>query len=97
MENVVPLFRRSNINGTRSEQGRCNLAAKTSMAASNDKLARATAELSRQFDAMETAFETVDEAETRTRLKQSIKQSREALMKTMLKLSQQIEAVLVSA
>jgi hypothetical protein len=66
------------------------------MSASNVKLIHAAAELSRQFDAIETAIETVEDAETRARLKQSAKQSRETLLKAMLKLSQQIEAIILN-
>jgi hypothetical protein len=57
------------------------------------QLVHAAKDLSKQFDAIENAIDTIDDAETRTRLKQSTKLSRETLSKAMLKLSQQIRKV----
>jgi hypothetical protein len=45
-------------------------------------------ELSRQFDAIQSAIDTIDDAETRIRLKQSTILSQEALLNAMLHLSQ---------
>jgi hypothetical protein len=61
--------------------------------ASSAQLVHAANDLSKQFDAIENAIDTIDDAETRTRLKQSTKLSRETLSKAMLKLSQQIRKV----
>jgi hypothetical protein len=61
--------------------------------ASRALLVHAAKDLSRQFYAIENAIDTLDDAETRTRLKQSAKLSRDALLKAMLNLSQQIQKV----
>jgi hypothetical protein len=49
--------------------------------------------LSRQYDAVECAINTIGDAETRTRLKQSTKLSQDALLNAMLDMSQQISKV----
>jgi hypothetical protein len=58
--------------------------------ASSTQLAHTVKELSKHFDATENAIDAIDDTETRNRLKQSTKLSRETLTKAMLELSRQI-------
>jgi hypothetical protein len=58
------------------------------MLGSGARLIHLAKSLSRDFDAIESALDTIGDAETRTRLKQSIELSRDALLKAMLDLSQ---------
>jgi hypothetical protein len=64
-----------------------------SMLESGARLIDIAKALSRQFDEVESAINTIGDAETRTRLKQSTKLSQDALLKAMLDLSQQIGKV----
>jgi hypothetical protein len=93
MGNVIRLFARRNDEFAPSEPETCFSTASTSILASSAQLVHAAKDLSKQFDAIENAIDTIDDAETRTRLKQSTKLSRETLSKAMLKLSQQIRKV----
>ena len=61
--------------------------------ASRATLGHVVRELSKQFDAIENAINTIDDTETRNRFRQSTKLSRETLSEAMLKLSQQIETL----
>jgi hypothetical protein len=63
--------------------------------ASTGQLGDAVKELSKQFEAIETAIDTIDCTETRNRLKESTKLSRETLSKALLKQSQQIGNLLI--
>jgi ATP-dependent Clp protease ATP-binding subunit ClpA len=56
-------------------------------------LVHAAKDLSRQFDAIENAIDTIDDVEIRTRLKHSAKLSRATRLKAMLNLSNQIQKV----
>jgi hypothetical protein len=91
MNNVVPLFVRKNAEIVLSEAETCISTAMTSCLASRATLGHVVRELSKQFDASENAINTIDDTETRNRLRQSTKLSRETLSEAMLKLSQQIE------
>ncbi len=65
-------------------------AAKASMLDSGARLVHIAKELSRQFDAVESAIDTIGDAKTRTRMKQSMKLSQDALLEAMLTLSHRI-------
>jgi hypothetical protein len=90
MGNVIRLFARRSDELAPSEPETCFSTASTSILASSAQLAHAASDLSKQFDAIENAIDTIHDAETRARLKQSTKLSRETLSKAMLKLSQEI-------
>ena len=90
MNNVVPLFARKNAEIVHSEPEAPIATAVTSIFASTGQLGHAVKELSKQFEAIENAIDTIDDTETRNRLKESTKLSRETLSKALLKLSQQI-------
>jgi hypothetical protein len=93
MGNVIRLFARRNDEFAPSEPKTCFSTASTSILASSAQLVHVAEDLSKQFDAIKNAIDTIDDAETRTRLKQFTKLSQEALSKAMLNLSQQIQKV----
>jgi hypothetical protein len=93
MGNAIRLLTRRNSDFSPSEPETCVSTATTSILASRAKLVHAAKDLSRQFDAIENAIDTIDDAKTRTRLKQSAKLSRNTLLKAMVNLSQQIQKV----
>jgi hypothetical protein len=90
MANVIRLSTRRNGDITASEPETPVATAKTSMLESGARLIDIAKELSRQFDAVENAINTIGDAEARTRLKQSTKLSRDALLEALLDLSQRI-------
>jgi hypothetical protein len=65
-------------------------AATTSMLASGARLVDLAKILSREFGAIESAIDTIGDAETRKQLKQSIESSQDAMLKAMLDLSRHI-------
>jgi hypothetical protein len=90
MNNVVRLFDRENVEPVLSEPERIVTAA-TNVLAASAELDHAVKELSKRFDAIENAIASIgDDAETRSRLKQSTKLSREALLRAVLQLTQEI-------
>jgi hypothetical protein len=90
MNNVVPLFARKNAEIVLSESEICISTAVTNILALTRRLGHTVKELSKQFEAIEAAIDTIDDTETRNRLKESTELSRETLSKAVLKLSQQI-------
>jgi hypothetical protein len=67
--------------------------ATTSISTSDMQIVFAAKELSRQFDAIENAIDALHDSAARTRLRQSTKQSRDALLKELHNLSRQIQSV----
>jgi predicted ATPase len=90
MNKVVPLFAKKNAEILLSELETRIVTAVTSILAATGKLGYAVEDLSKQFEAIETAIDTVDDTETQNRLKELTKLSRETLSRALLKQSQQI-------
>ena len=90
MNNVIKLSAQKNAEIVLSEPGTRIAAAVTSVLALNEQMSRKVKDLSKHFDSIENAIDTIDDTETRTRLRESINLSREAMSKAMLKLSRQI-------
>jgi hypothetical protein len=90
MNNVIRLFAQKNVEIVLPEQDTRIAPALTNVLASSEQLGHKVKELTEQFDAFENAIDTIEDTETRTRLRESIKQSRETLLKAMLQLTQQI-------
>jgi hypothetical protein len=89
MNNVVRLFDRQNVETVLSEPERI-LTAVTNILAASTELDHAVKELSKRFDAIENAIASIDNVETRSRLKQSSRLSRETLFGATLQLTQVI-------
>jgi hypothetical protein len=96
MDNVVRLFDRRTTETIRSEHDAGIRRALKSLSASQEKLDCVVNRLSRQFDAIDSVIETVDDAGTRIRFKQSVRLNQETLSKALLKLTQQIETLAYS-
>lgn len=90
MGNVIPLFAPKNAEMVVSESETCIAAAVARILTSSAQLDHAVNDLSEHFDSIEKAIDTIDDTETRTRLQESTKLSRETLLNAMRKLSQQI-------
>ena len=88
--NVIRLFARKSAGIVLSEPEIRIATAVTTVLASRAQLHRRLKELSKHFDAIENAIDTIEHMETRTRLRESIKLSREAMSKAALQLTQQI-------
>jgi hypothetical protein len=93
MPNVIRLLTRRNGDISRSEPETGVSTAPAGILASGAQLVHTAKDLTRQFDAIESAIDTIGDVETRTRLKKSIKLSQNALLKAMLVLSQQIQKI----
>jgi hypothetical protein len=94
MNNVIRLFAQKNVEIVHSEPETRVAAAVTSVLASSAQLGRAVKELSKHSDEIEKSIDAIDDTETRSRLKQSTKLSRETLSKAILRLSRQIGKLL---
>jgi hypothetical protein len=94
VNNVIKLFARKNAEIVLAEPETLVAAAVTKFLAMNEQLNRKVKELSKHFDSIENAIETIEDTETRTRLRESIKRSRESFLEATLKLSRQIRTVL---
>jgi|SRR5450631_743476 hypothetical protein len=90
MNNVVPLFARKNAEIVLSESETRISTAVTNILASIIRLGHTLNELSKQFEAIEIASDTIIDMETRNRLKKSAELNREMLSKAVLELSPQI-------
>jgi chromosome segregation ATPase len=88
--NVIRLFARKGAGIVLSEPETRIATAVTTVLASSAQLDHTLKELSKHFDTIENAIDSIDDAETRNRLKQSTNLSRETLSEAMLKLSRQI-------
>jgi hypothetical protein len=91
MTNVVRLFATKNDETASLDPERSLDSTIERFLAASAELRLAVEELSNRFDAIEKAIDTIDDADTRTRLRQSIALSRETLLMATLKLSQEIE------
>jgi uncharacterized phage infection (PIP) family protein YhgE len=90
MNNVIQLFAQKNVEVVLSDAETSIATSFTSVLASSVQLAHTVKELSNHFDAIENAIDAIDDTETRNRLNQSTKLSRETLTKAMLELFRQI-------
>jgi hypothetical protein len=90
MGDVIRLFARRDGDVPPSEPETSVSAATTSMLGSGARLIHLAKRLSRDFNAVENALDTIGDVQTRTLLKQSIELSRDALLKAILDLSQHI-------
>ena len=90
MNNVIRLFARENAEIARFAPEAHSSTAVAEILASSARLGDISKALLKHFDAIEKAIETIDDTETRNRLKQSTKLKREALSNAMGELSQQI-------
>jgi hypothetical protein len=90
MSNVIKLFVPKNVEIAPSEPEALIAAAVSNVSALAEHLSHKLNELSKDFDSIENAIETIEDIGTRTRLCESIKLSRESLLNAMLKLSRQI-------
>lgn len=97
MENVIRLFARKNVETVLSEHDRRVAAAVTNILTSSSQLGDALKDISRRFDAIDTAVGTIGNSEIRTRLEQSIKLERETISKMAIELSRSIGMTRVPA
>lgn len=90
MSNVVRPVRRKNAKAVLSKSAIRVAAAQTRLFARSEELSQAVKELSTRFDSIENALDTMGDAEVRTRLREQIRRSREAMSNAVLELSRQI-------
>jgi hypothetical protein len=93
MNNVVRLFR-NKVDGVPSKPVGIATAVMNIFVANVD-LARAFKELSERFDAIENAIASIDDAVTRSTLREPTRFSREALSTAVLQLTQQIGKLVI--
>lgn len=89
MDNVIRLFDQENVERVLPKPERVATAV-TNILAANAELDHAVKELSKHFDAIENAIASIDDAQTKIRLEQSSKLSRETLLSATLQLTQMI-------
>jgi histidinol dehydrogenase len=89
MNNSIRLFDQGNVEHGLPKPERIATAV-TNILVANAELEGAVKELSKRFDAMEIAIASIDDAEARSRYKQSSKLSRETLLSAMRRLTQVI-------
>jgi hypothetical protein len=93
MNNVIELFSRKNkksVAGPPSETDTSISTNLTSIMALTGQLGGAVKDVLKHFDAIENAIDTIDDTETRNRLKRTTELSREAMLKAVLQLALQI-------
>ena len=90
MNNVVQLFAPKQAEIGCSEPKNRDLIAVEEVLTFAEQLGQAIKKLSLSFDTMENAIDRVDDMEARTRLRQPIKRSREALSNALLNLTYQM-------
>jgi hypothetical protein len=93
MNNVIRLVARKGADAVPSAPDNRIAAALTSVLATREQLSQKVQEFSKEFDAIENAIDTIEDLETRTRLRQTIKLCREAMSKAVLELTQRIGAL----
>ena len=93
MDNVIRIFAQKNNEIALSEPATDISPAMTGILASTEHLGQTVKDILKHFDAIENAIDTIEDAEKRSRLKQSTKMSKETLLKAMLQLTRQIEKI----
>jgi hypothetical protein len=89
MSNVLQLFGQKKIEDT-SDPETIEIIAITDILASNARLARTVREISKHLDTVEYVFDALSDIDTRNRIKQAAKLTRERLTTAVLELSQQV-------
>jgi hypothetical protein len=89
MNNVVRLFDKKNFELISSDSDRI-VTAVANFLAESSKLSGAVKTLAKNFDAIEYAIASIDDAETRSRLEQSAKRSQEMLLRALIQTTHEI-------
>jgi hypothetical protein len=95
MNNVIQLFDRKNVVSVPSKSER-GATAEAKVFASSARLDIAIKSVSKLFDAVEIAIDSIDDPESRSRLRRSTKMNRTTLSNAALKLSQYVGALRAS-